>query len=498
MGWELDQDAKQQAFKKSSMIYPGGVFNPHFQSYTGGIATDFNARFRMCCNNYGIDISPADAVDGFFWDSIPAHTKPKYWFFCFDNGNLTLEMRQEFYENDRYAPSVKPPKQGQRLCPEDGIVYDIEKYPITDDMVDSITDGNVPAPWMCCFNSKKGKRRIWQVAIELLKKTIEKKGFDGTTYVVDYQGEDGMNEQWVYPETDVEIPVSHYGEADLKIIHYTNWAWWKTQEPCCIFTNDWDAMLNMMANCQGHVDVTSGLAYTSGEEDDMAGFPYAKDRVSFSERSASRDFLGDFQPAFNVIHFEKVRELMPSYNKRIGMMMACMCLGRVDYCKSLARFGFTRKPMLDLMEKYRSGMADPWLFSRYSKRDPLRRHMAFDSDAFVRFLSLAGTKIKDENIEEFNVEIHNVIFCIKYMCGFDKYRVPGGPKPPKYTNLFPFATSVSDALSCKITKTEDGEVHPRFGVFVFSENDKGCALSRGDLYYDPALDYSKYQAFSIE
>lgn len=497
MGYGADAEAKR--ILGGSVVLRGGKTNPGYQKYRS-IAVDVPAWFRkvvpFTCSK---DTSPMDAMRKMFWSSLmvyytdegfsrPALPKLAYAVFAFDDGRIPT-MRERFYQERRYKADVGDPSASEVRVGDRIFLRD--ECPIADDLVDKITAHNMPADWQCVWNSHKGKSKLWKVLVECLKVVIKENvgRYGGTFFMID----DNVGERWVYPLIDPEnvnriehgMPELYYGEADQKVLHMSLYLEGCGAGPVLLVTIDWDLHLTMVLH-NADVDILIARVFTSVLDPDES-FVFDPDRVALTKASVSKkDWArGGTINSFEIIRNSVILARYPTLEKRYEVVMIMLANGGVDYCLGLARFGFTKSPIVKLLNAYKTKYGvktdeeleaerfeaalleerhaamlvdgeeewdsedervekkesfewvQPFITLPVDVDDVACRHMIFDTAAFLANCRVVGpkrgSKLLNAKCADVNKELHDMLWSLRYFGGWDLQLLPGGPVPPDYT-----------------------------------------------------------------
>jgi hypothetical protein len=451
MGWDTSTSgAKRTGADGASMIYPGGKCHPVMAKYKS-VVVDVNAWLRSVLpRSLGTDTTPLQATQRIFWSSLfkkkdaddkfSEQTMPdlQYALFAFDDGALLPEMRHIFHASKRYKKAVAAPRAHERRCPEDGRNYPRDEYPIDDDLIDSITMTNMPGKWICVWNNPRAKNKLWAVLVECIKQVIREgvQTNPHTIYIVD----DNHGERWVHPVTDAAdpnlvengMPPLWYGEADLKALHWGLYFDGCDVGPVAFATNDWDSVLTMLLH-KAPIDIILGSVLVHDDED---GTPFVFDPLRVALRDPKKEWDCPGKRAFEIIHMDVLHTKYPEYDRRCELLMLLMCNGGVDYCDGLARFGYSEKVVESITDGFREGRTKPWITTLVDPDDPGRRSMEFNLGVFFDALLLEGPRnvktAKTAPTKDFNKEVHDILFCVRYFGGWDSQTSPAGPPVPPY------------------------------------------------------------------
>lgn len=415
----------------------------------------------------------------------------------FDSPHLLPEMRCTFHAERRYASNEKPPKVGERRCDEDGRNYKEKEFPASDVEIEALGINHMPVAWAKYWNSKRGKHALWTKIEECIKYclTTIQGGRRGVQYILDCI--DGT--RWFYPALGrdrITMPPVQYGEGDMKSIM---WALHlrdaiSKDAPVLVMTIDWDVVL---ALTQYHSDIHVWIGYVYVHADNYVGvMPYGADLVNLTRRKAIEQWKDDARETLEIINMNRVcRDL--SRTERQHYLMLCICIGGVDYCYGLGKYGFGEKDMLHLTLELRITSFQPhWISSMYSHlHKPYQRMLVFNLGVFMKTIVPVWNQRKCRYllVEELNKEIHNIMYCLMYFMGFDSQRTPGGPCPPNYDiDLFPGFDDIP-TLMHTVERCRDPE--DLFPLVVYTE---AYPYDASSLPHDPDVIYSGKQLESVQ
>lgn len=211
-------------------------------------------------------------------------------------------------------------------------------------------------------------------------------------------------------------------------------------------TIDWDIPLSMMLY-SAPVDILISRVYVHRDDMKLSEFTFDGSEVAMTEAKAKSKFGSLRVSAFEIINIPGLVASIPSYDRRMMYLMACLGFKGCDYCLGLNRFGFTEAVYRAIYED--SLEAPKWILSCFSPSNPLRRMIRFLPGKFLDFLRRAKPRKADrgpEALRDFTQEVLDMLYVVTYSAHFDVSRQPGGPPPLPYTDIFAGATTLDEAL----------------------------------------------------
>jgi hypothetical protein len=113
-------------------------------------------------------------------------------------------------------------------------------------------------------------------------------------------------------------------------------------------------------------------------------FTFDYNEVGLTMAKAKAKFGSTRESAFEILRMPEFVEAIPSYDRRMVYMMACLGFKGVDYCDGLNRFGFSEAVYRKFFEKCL--VLPRWLETYFRPSDPLRRMVRFYPGRYLDFL----------------------------------------------------------------------------------------------------------------
>lgn len=455
MGWTTStSEAKRWFIQKACMVVTGLVRSVYYSEFKA-LVCDTSAWARSVMPwNATTELTPSKMMTNMFWPSLMMYKNDEgewrvglprlqYCVFCFDDKNIP-EMRRIFHQEERYKTELREPRADEVKI--DGRIYRRGEEPMPDEEIDLIKPDSVPYPWARMWNNHKAKERLWSVIVQCLKDKIamEQHYYPNTIFVI----EDNMCGKWVYPVVDqgnterIEYGMHelNYGEADSKALQWSAYLDACGIDRVLLATNDWDLVLAQMLY-DTRVVTLQGKVYVSAKSPSTP-FQYSDDKVALSQKSVVKKSWCDqgYTEAYEFIENATIVKQYKTMDQRYEAAIIMMCDGGVDYCKGVARFGFTEQKILSFHRAHLEGKTRPFLKTIVDPKRPLRRGILFDAQMFLKNLRdhgpKSGSKVLNGSPDDFNAEIHKLLWCVSYFAGWNIQDLPAGPCLPDYDVRF--------------------------------------------------------------
>lgn len=459
MGWGC------QAAKKRDIIFPA---NEHYlvgDEYANipllhqikAIVIDVNAVLRQMLAP-GSTISPRTAIHILFKHHVACCSSAEMVVFAFDSPDKIPVERTTFHNTVRYPLATRAPVHGEVLA-NDGRIYKYETRPIDDSDVQHITMDHIPGggSWDRIWNSKKGKKRMWDVLYLALEDFLLRHVNKRCIYIIDTQSDGRVYIPPVWESHDKNIG-PNFGEADAKVLQY-GLCLKETFSPVLIDSIDWDMPLQALIPDTSGIYIRIGTIFSTPDGE----------HVFYSKRSATKVFaanknsMQEPQKCIEIINGTTLMNKFPTRAHRLEALFWCLSAGGVDYCKGLSSFGVNEAKCVTLIQSLTKDgcRADyiPFIKEGYiNEESPMVRCVELDLHKLVkRLISVKPSRVRNNCISNFNEELQHIMFCVLYLgIGFDPMRTRGGPI---LSTESMFAQNVHSVLECYSGKFSFNKVY---------------------------------------
>jgi hypothetical protein len=336
-------------------------------------------------------VSPTQAIQRFWRKYVSAHSNATFFYFAFDSPDRIPDMRMHFLQNERYTTPGPP-------LPPDW----------------SITARATSLSWQQAFGARESKNKMWSVLAQCLHEHVMQVASPGVAYVIDPPS--GQRLAWPLHTT---LAPNNYGEADLKAAAVVA----SCSGPTMFCTIDWDAVVQGALLFPPAAVVNVGRVYKHGNE------------ITFSKRTA---------PAGSVAVPELVRPAgLPGHTAwspqcRWSYTFALMCIGGIDYCEGLKRFGYREK----VLTSHLGAHGVPEFFTV----DGSPREIEFDVALFRDWLlPVVPYRPRSKCARDLSNELVKIVWCVLYLALVDSQRPRAGPAIIT-VDLFPGCETLHDAM----------------------------------------------------
>ena len=478
MGWGCQATRKRDIISPANEHYfvGDGYENIPILQQIKALVIDVNAVLRQMLAP-GSSVTPRTAIHILFKHHVACCSSVEMVVFAFDSPDKIPVERTTFHNTVRYPLATRAPTQGEILA-EDGRLYKYENRPIDDSDVQHITMDYIPGgSWERIWNSKNGKKRMWDVLYLALEDFLLRHVNKKCVYIIDTQSNGRVYIPPVWQSHDKNIG-HNFGEADAKVLQY-GLCLKETFSPVLIDSIDWDMPLQALIPDTSNIYVRIGTIFATPDGE----------HIFYSKGSATKVFasnkyhMQEPQKCIEIINGTTLMNKFPSRAHRLEALFWCLGAGGVDYCKGLSSFGISEAKCVSLIASVtKEGCrADyvPFIKEGYiDEESPMVRCVELDLHKLItRLMSVKPTRIRNNCITEFNEELQRIMFCVLYLgIGFDPLRSRGGPI---LSTEFMFAQNVHSVMECFS------------GKFIFKKVYYSETFPETSPRMNPAINYSE-------
>ncbi|MGB0547726.1 MAG: hypothetical protein ACPGR8_01215 [Limisphaerales bacterium] len=397
MGWRTKHKAKLL----------GPVFSLHTELPKADIvAVDANAQLRAATGKHP---APPRRIAESLGRLIVA-ANPRIVIICFDNEHIPERRRQVQQERAARISLANRPVATPAI--------------VNKATMESLGE----TTWEALWNNPAGKRKMFRLLFESLKRfAIAGLGHSAEWIITEPYG----NTVWSYPfgrhpSVVPELTGQRYGEAEAQVVmavqHYVTKSA-SAKEPIprsLILTIDTDMLIQMSGILARNVDIAISQVWRAPSGEVFRGRkdePACKKLLAFWHNSA---FTG--KRVWELVSMNKLQEGR-SRSKLMWYQFVWMCVGGVDYCKGLGRFGF------QITDKKPHKSVAVWL----TKPSPFTitdTGFTLDLKQLCRIMSFtraSPTRLDTANkkgggAKEFVAELNNILYCLEYYVWFNATR----------------------------------------------------------------------------
>lgn len=362
------------------------------------VAVDANAQLRAATGKHP---APPRRIAETLGKLIVA-AEPSIVVICFDNNAIPEQRRQ--VQQERAARIVNT-----------------NRPVATQDIVDAVTaDSLGDTTWEALWNNPAGKRKMFQLLFQSLKKfAVAGLGYSAEWIITEPYGEN----VWAYPFARCPSVVNdllgqRYGEAEAQVVMAVNHFVVKATAAnlpvprSLVLTIDTDILIQMAGILARNVDIAISQVWRSPSGEVYRGRrdePAAKKLPSFWDKAK---FTG--KRVWELVSMNKLQEGR-SRSKLLWYQFTWMCVGGVDYCKGLGRFGF------QVTDKKPHKSVTAWL-TKPSPFTVTETGFKLDLKQLCRILSTTRTcptrlDTADKpggGAVEFVAELNQILYCVEY------------------------------------------------------------------------------------
>lgn len=378
MGWGLGPEHKLKIWSAYKAITYGYNSIIDIENKETNIIIDFNAIIRnQCCRGTN---PPSASVASVFKNNVTdVPGINKYTSVCFDSYNLIPDIRKEFHELERYADDPNEP--GPNQVRRDGRNYTLGSEPISDEAVKNIDEYNLPYDWSRVWTNTRAKKAVMGMMENQLRMVIGGPTTrDDATYILnpDKGNVTAFTTEFKEVETEENKKklVAEFVEKSFKTTHNYGEADQKVAEEAKYVSEKYPDRITIVRTIDGDMFISLILM-----------------RMSENVKLHLRDAKTTFDDDNNIIrapnnckdHVIKMPEIIhphrinsSPYYESIGFW--CIAIGGVDYCKSIAQWGYKPKSTVDIACTLSTS------FVKTKILDDGRKKTVFDVQEFVNVL----------------------------------------------------------------------------------------------------------------
>jgi len=423
MGWGCPSEDKRVFLQPACEHYDceNGSRSIDILQKVKAVEIDVNAVARQMLIS-GSTLTPRHVASRLYINHVACCPSAEMVVFAFDSPDLVPEERNAFHQNVRYAQATRGPVVGEILA-EDGRLYKYDQRPISADEVRQITIDYVPGSWERVWNSKEGKKKMWDVIAIALEDFLNRLAHKSAIFIIDTQRDGKKYIPAAWREKDINNNCN-WGEADQKVMQYSL-VHKKDFSPVLISTIDFDMPLQCLVHDTRDIYIRIGYVYSTPDES----------HTFYSKGMANKVYLA------NKMNMERPRRCMelincstlvnkfPSRAHRLEGLFWCFSAGGGDYTKGLCSYGLNTAKCLQLLLNIQNPKNKSFIKEGYlDEETPMSRCVQIDINLMIRrMISLGPTRIRKKCIKEFNMELQKLFFCVLYFIGWDPRRTRGGP-----------------------------------------------------------------------